>query len=263
MCSRLPLLNILGYEFSAAIAVVSSLLAGTGTAHAVARHASGERRHAVLRLIVRTGASYVGLLLIPMAVICANALAVRNCSWSDGLLFFLLLPVVSVLFSTSLGGFCGLHYRHPRSAFLVLVMLSFVYALALGYWTPAVFSYNFFYGYFPGLTYDEALVPDRTLILFRLVTLVAGGVVLWMAMLLARTTQAGQSTTQKGKALIEALVSPRRLPATLLMVAAAALLYAWRGPLGFEAPAGFVRGARRRLPDTPLHHLLSPSASLG
>jgi len=103
----------------------------------------------------------------------------------------MLLAPVSALFGVSLGFFCAVHFAHPRTLFLLLCFVLLAYSAGLGYFTPAVFSYNFLYGYFPGLTYDEVILVSRTLVLFRLLTLFVAAVLLWAGMI----TVAGSRTT--------------------------------------------------------------------
>jgi tetratricopeptide (TPR) repeat protein len=181
------------------------------------------------------------LLVIPLIVLWGNVLFVKNCSIPEGLQFFFLLPVVSVWFSASLGLFCAVHYRWSRTSFMAIMLASIAYAAAVGYLTPPIFSYNVFYGYFPGLSYDEILRISLSLVLFRLVTIGLGGILLRLALLLVQSSTATDSTVQKGSALVLTLVSRRhRVPAVGILVTLA-LLYSFRCDLGWEATAGFIQ----------------------
>src|SRR5512140_566474 len=190
ICTRVPLLNYLGYESSLTMAILISILSGILTIRWVqeAYYGSVEDHSADVRGTMR--ALWLSfkweliLLLVPLIILSANAFVVRNCSFSEGLAFFLLLPVVSVVFSSALGFFCALHYRKSKTIFFLLFIATFAYSLALGYFTPAIFSYNLFYGFFPGLTYDEALAPTGTLLLFRVLTLGIAALFTWMGYLL-------------------------------------------------------------------------------
>jgi tetratricopeptide (TPR) repeat protein len=195
--------------------------------------------------------THLTLLVIPLALMTGNALVIRNCSFTDGLLFFLLLPAVSVWFSVSVASFCALHYRRPRAVFIVWVLCSFGYAAVLGYVTPAVYAYNVFFGFFPGFTYDEGLRPDSTLVLFRLFTAGLGTLFFWLALVLASSTRAGDSTVTKGMKLLSALRTPRRAAAAIVASAALALVFAYRGELGFESPAAYVQVALGAMYETP------------
>jgi hypothetical protein len=251
VCTQIPLLQSLGYEFSALLALVSSIVSGLTTARYMSRHAQGELRPQAMLLFRKALATHLLLLLFPLAIMAGNAVFIRNCSFPDGLFFFLLLPVVSVWFSVCLAAFCALHYRHPRLIFLGVVVFTLVYALAIGYLTPAIFSYNLFYGYFPGLTYDEGLRPDGTLLLFRILTIGLGAALLVPASILARATNSGDSTLTRGLALLRALSVPPRLWWAAALAVLLALVYVYRGELGFESPAGYVQERLGAVHETP------------
>jgi hypothetical protein len=254
-CTQIPLLQSLGYEFSALLAFVSSIVSGLTTARYLSLHATGEQRPQAMLMFRKALATHLVLLLTPLVIMAGNAIFIRNCSFPDGLFFFLLLPVASVWFSVCLSAFSALHYRHPRFIFLGAVLLSVVYALAIGYLTPAIFSYNLFYGYFPGLTYDEGMRPDGTLLLFRILTIGLGALLLVPASILARSTNSGDSTVTKGLALLRALsVPPRRWWAAALVVLLV-FVYIYRGELGFESPSGFVQQRLGAVYETP-HFLI-------
>ena len=133
------------------------------------------------------------------------ALGLLACDPAEGVGFFLLLPFVTAIFTSSLGYFCAVHYRRAQLIYWSVFLLSVVYAIALGYYTPAIFSYNLFYGYFPGITYDELLPLTLTLVLFRILTLVCAGLLVWMAFLIESTCRPEDRTVTKGAALLRAL----------------------------------------------------------
>jgi tetratricopeptide (TPR) repeat protein len=238
--TQIPLLNYLGYEFSALTALLATFVAGFLTIHIAKSEADTERPLTIGTF--RNGLTLNTILLvIPLAVMLTNALFVKNCSLLDGLAFFFLLPVVTVWFASSLGFFCAVHYRFAKIVFVFMVVATFAYALALGYFTPAIYSYNFFYGFFPGLTYDETLTLTWTLVLFRVFTIFAGAVLLWMASLLLRHTTQSNPTWQKGIALLKALTAHRTRWGTLIVIVTVAAVFAFRCELGFESHRRFIQ----------------------
>lgn len=246
-CTQIPLVRTPGFEFAFVCAAAGSLMAGMLTVSLVkpayrAEHVHPEERQGSLRKQVRRAMTLNLLLLgIPLATVLISGLFLPLCDPLEGVAFFLLLPVVSVFFSVSLSIFCAIHFRFSKIVFLSVLAASGIYAAALGYFTPAIFSYNFFYGYFPGLSYDELLPLNVTLVLFRALTLLAGGVLLWLAGLLVRYTRAGDTTRQKGVRLLRALVTRRHLPVTLAIVLVSATVVVFRCELGFESTAPFVQ----------------------
>jgi tetratricopeptide (TPR) repeat protein len=247
LCTQIPLLNYLGFEFSVVTAVLASAVAGYTTISAVRIVYRGTASsppggsEETLRAWKAALWGNSALLVIPICVMLANAFVVRNCSLPLGLAFFGLIPAVTVLFSCCLGLFCTVHYAHPRSVYTFLAVCTVLYALGLGYWTPAIFSYNFFYGYFPGFTYDELLQLRLPLILFRLLTLVVAFLLFWMARLLLDSTSPEDGVRKKGFTLLRVMMSRQKAP---LALGAAALLiaaYALRCELGFESTASYIQ----------------------
>jgi tetratricopeptide (TPR) repeat protein len=248
VCTQIPLLNYLGFEFSFVIALVSSFVSAFLTIRLlrpVYRQADPPKSFLLsyFPAFLAALAINVFLLSVPLAIILVNALFVRNCSIFEGLGFFVLLPVVSVWFSNCLGFFTLVHYRRSRTVVLLMMVASFIYAGALGYFTPAIYSYNFFYGFFPGLSYDELLTITLTLVLFRVITIALGGVLLWLTALLVGSTVASDSTWVKGKTLLREMFQVTRGPVTVTLMSAIGLLVLFRCELGFETTAGYIQKA--------------------
>jgi len=241
VCTQIPLLNYLGFEFSLTIALLGSVTSAW-SGIACFRQRLRQPEPGPPRALFSGVLSWnLFLLLVPLLVVSVNALFVPNCSFGEGLLFYLLLPGVSVFFSTCLSFFVTIHYDHPRSVVAALFFLSLVYVAALGYLTPSIFSYNFFYGFFPGLTYDEVLNVTPTLVLFRAVTLLAGYTLMSAGLLILEEGPVSRSTLQKGLALVRALPGTGRGTVVLGLMLALGLTYVFRNELGFEASASYVR----------------------
>lgn len=239
VCTQFPLLNYLGFESSLVVALFSSAagcLLGISTMQQ--RMAEGD---SPLAVFLGALAAHLVLLLIPLLVFLLNALFVRNCSLFEGIAFYLLLPVVSVWFAHCLAFFCIQHYRRPRLVFLAFFAATMLYAVMIGYFTPGVFSYNVFYGYFPGFTYDEFLEISWTLVLFRLLTVLGGAVLLWLGWLIATQADRHALSLRKGLLLMKMLAEPGRRVVTFGILLGLILLYLFRCNLGFETTAGCIQ----------------------
>lgn len=242
-CTQFPLLNYLGYEFSATFALIASCVSAFLTISIVTNAAPDETvwEHTAKKAFKQALILNIVLLIVPFVVITTNAIFVRNCSFFEGILFFVLLPAVSCWFSCCLGFFCAVHYRWPKTVFTMMLLGTILYAVALGYFTPAIYSYNFFYGFFPGITYDEVLGISWSLVFFRVITLLLGAVILWMGLLLVNYSKPFETTASRGLALIRSLVERRRRWLTVGICATIVLLYTLRCELGFESTSGFIR----------------------
>jgi hypothetical protein len=124
---------------------------------------------------------------------------------------------------------------------MVAVVATVAYAVALGYFTPAIFSYNFFYGYFPGLSYDEVLTITWPLVAFRLLTILLGVALIWVALLVVRFGTPDLPLRKRWVEVATILGRPGRRGPALGIMAALVLVYVFRCPLGFESTAAYVQ----------------------
>ncbi|MBI5473358.1 MAG: hypothetical protein HY961_13520 [Ignavibacteriae bacterium] len=244
ICTQLPLLNYLGYEFSTVIALVGTFIAGFATIKSIRGSLQNPQSQIPDHALSAFKQSLIlnfTLLIIPLIVMLTNAFFVKNCSLLEGIGFFLLVPVVSVVFSSSLGFFCAIHYRLAKTVFVVIVLATFAEVLAVGYFTPAIFSYNFFFGYFPGLTYDEALGIGLPLVVFRLLTLVLAAALVWMTWLLLTNTKREDKTWEKGVALLGVMVQGKNTFITAALATLVIVTWWFRGELGFDSTSMFIQ----------------------
>jgi tetratricopeptide (TPR) repeat protein len=167
---NIPLFNYLGYESSFVIGVISSLLSGIWTISYLRKKFFYEdstidhfkeylKKSYIINLL---------LLIIPFVILSINAFFVRNCSFVNGIFFYLLLPVVSVIFSVALAAFIFSLFKRKIISFyvltLVLVILS---SVCVYYFYPQSFIYNSIFGYFSPMIYDEEMSISVWLILYR------------------------------------------------------------------------------------------------
>jgi tetratricopeptide (TPR) repeat protein len=221
LCTQVPLLDHPGFEFAFVFAVVGPLVAGRITiGMAAPRYRAGDpdQPFRVVPEVFRLTGISLALLLIPLAVILLNGLRVPLCDVGEGLMFFLLLPVTGVIFAVTWALFCTVHYRWPTFAFALFYLLTIAYALYLGYATPAIFSYNLFYGYFPGLTYDELLPLEWPLLLFRLFTLSLAGVLIGLTAIIARHADPSDGLLRKAVMLVRVLWGDYRTIAVAMIL---------------------------------------------
>jgi len=246
--TQLPLLNYLGYEFSVGIALLASFVSGFLTIKSVRQSLNEASTHHSSLIPKHTSSAFkqslllnLILLIIPLAVMLTNAFFVKNCSLLEGFGFFLLLPVVSVIFSSSLGFFCAVHYRRAKTVFVFIFLATIAEVLAVGYFAPAIFSYNFFFGYFPGLTYDEALGIGLSLVLFRMLTLILAAALVWMAMLILKNTNIEDKAWEKGMTLLGVIVQGRNVFITAAIATLIIVTWWFRGELGFDSSSSFIQ----------------------
>jgi hypothetical protein len=156
MCS-VPLLGVHGAESALALGILLPALCAFGSA-ALTQRALTQEPGGLAPLFART-LGFAGLLwLLPVALLWADSLRVRNCSPLEGLTFMLLGPGFSVALAALTGLTCALLglRRAPLWAAAIPV-LSMLLAVSRFYTGPGIFAYGHYFGFFPGTLYDEGV----------------------------------------------------------------------------------------------------------
>lgn len=171
-----PLIGTLGFEYSATTAIVLSLLSVIISASLI----SSEKFSAGRRKVNSTpiGSIFIiNFLLLAVAFIVglSSTLIKQDCYLKEGSLFFLLIPAISVFFSTSLGLIAGYFFgRKGIFVGLVVILITALHAVWSLYNGISIFVYNPIFGLFPGPLYDEAIPITLTLIISRINVLLWG-----------------------------------------------------------------------------------------
>ena len=171
-----PLIGTLGFEFS----IITALLLSFVTVIVAATLISSEQKEKGPKKssIASTGSIYFItflLLLIAFTVGYLSSILKGDCYIKEGSLFFLLIPTVSVFFSTSVGLFWG--YFLGRKGIIIglaTIFIIAIYALWKLYHGISLFVYNPIFGFFPGPLYDEAIPITLTLVISRITVLFWG-----------------------------------------------------------------------------------------
>jgi len=171
-----PLIGTLGFEFSAITALLLSFLTVIIAASLINsdRIERGTKRNSLAHI----GSIYfINFLLLLIAFIVGylSSLLKGDCYINEGSLFFLLIPTVSVFFSTSVGLFWG-YFLGRKGIIIGLITIFFMALFALWklYSGVSLFVYNPIFGFFPGPLYDEAIPITLTLIIARITILLWG-----------------------------------------------------------------------------------------
>ncbi len=172
--TQAPLFNYLGFEFSALLTIPTSLISGILTIQFLREHQTKPLTQRTWLLVV---IDYLRvnllLLVIPFVIISLNAFAVKNCAYGKGVLYFLLLPVITAIFSVSLSLVIGTVFKKSKTMFVIAVIGLLSHSVVVTYTQPQLFAYNFIVGFFPGITYDETSTDMNALIVYREFTLIA------------------------------------------------------------------------------------------
>ena len=178
--ANLPLFNLLAFEFCAVLALCISFAGAHVTLtviHETKRRPDalqGPPHRVVLQCFGQGLLLNAGLLGLPLGIILLNAFRVENCNFTEGFLFFLLLPVISGLYATAAGVFFGTWIQKRWLAFLLYLLyllLSCIPVVLNLIVHPPVFAYHATFGYFPGPIYDFVVPITETLLIARAETL--------------------------------------------------------------------------------------------
>lgn len=172
---RLPLTNILGFEFSFANSVLLTF-AGNCFAISSSKRKFQRKEIAVLSIII---------VFLPLLLGMVNGLFIRNCSLFDGILFYFVFVPVSFIFGFSVGHFFSLIkvYRKCVFSFFCLLIIIF-YSVGIYYYSPQLYLFNPVFCFFPGLIYDEEIKLTENIIYYRLIILFISGLLIYLVNLL-------------------------------------------------------------------------------
>ena len=175
--TQMPLVDDLGFEFAFLTAFIATFVAGLMTLHLVnGWRSSRDRNTRLSALLCLLFGLTLSTLLLPLAVMFVKSWISGFCNVPEGLTFYLLLPGISVLWSTAVALICALATNRKLHATLLFLGAMFVsigisvFRLAT---QPPVFAYNPIIGYFPGPIYDEVVVITSTLLVARAIVLVS------------------------------------------------------------------------------------------
>jgi hypothetical protein len=172
----LPLTRYFSFEFSVCNSVLIVFLSGTYTVNFLRSEEplSSKRERIWYNLIPAIAA----FLLIPLLFGLINSLLSISCSLIEGLYFYLIIVVPSVIIGLSLGMLSVLLIRKFKLIlFLIIYFLLLFSPLIEIYYNPQVYFYNPIIVYFPGTIYDEALSINAKLIVYRLLNLLYFGII--------------------------------------------------------------------------------------
>jgi len=165
----LPLTNVFGYEFSALNALLLSFLSGLFSISFLKSLVKENQKFSIENYL----SALRWMIFVPFAISVINSMIFGFCSFTDGLLFYLVITFPSVVIGGALGSAIFFSVKKFRilSFVILYLMILFISAFEI-YFNPQVFLYNPLFAYFPGTIYDEGLSVDSKLILYRLFNLI-------------------------------------------------------------------------------------------
>jgi hypothetical protein len=160
----LPLTNVFGYEFSAINALLLSFLSGLFSISFLKSLVKENQKFNAKNYL-----SFLRwMLFLPFAISVINSIIFGFCSFTDGLLFYLVITFPSVIIGSAIGTSTYFLVNKFRViAFIVFYLLILFITVLEIYFNPQIYLYNPLFAYFPGTIYDEGLSVDLKLTLYR------------------------------------------------------------------------------------------------
>lgn len=239
-----PLLNTVGYEFSAFMGIAAGFGGGFFTLALFRKKIPDAEQLApidYLRFLLNAAVQNMLALLLPVIVITANALFVKNCNMFQGLAFVFLIPCVTVLFSIALSGLIAVIVAHAKTVYAIIAVILLLSPVIHTYFEPQLYAYNVFFGYFPGFSYDELLLITPTFILFRILTLCAALLFLVCGAAVVSATARRENVWRKLRSLAIILTKPRYAVTAIPLIVILAGSYYFRHELSFESSVSYVQ----------------------
>ncbi|MGI9533763.1 MAG: hypothetical protein ACR2NW_02330 [Thermodesulfobacteriota bacterium] len=192
----IPLIGVLGYEYAVISALLFSFISVFISAEIINDYYSKPLSN------INTSDVLIKLVLINISLLLANFLVglvssffKKDCNIELGIGFYILIPLITVIFSTSIGVLTGTIFK--RRGFItgsIILFLIIIYSLWALYSQQHIFFYNAIIGYFPGSVYDKNIQITSTLIIYRTV------IFLW-AILIFTTVLTINASRKKGLGL--------------------------------------------------------------
>ncbi len=181
------LLGIPGYEAAQAQTLFFALASGFLTITIFNRRSSEATD--LLTSASWSAFALLGMLAVNTAIICVSGFFRGTCQWADGLLWFALLPLPTIILGVASGSLAAASFRKRRTAYIAyLLFASFmlIWELLVIWKLPVTFAYNMLLGYFPGPVYDRAVRVSVALAASRFEALSLSTVFFCLAALIAR-----------------------------------------------------------------------------
>lgn len=159
----IALLNTFGYEFAAVNGLLFVIIAGLFTLNKIQK-----AEFDLIKILKYLLVFY----FLPLIITLINSLLTMFCSFWDGMLFYLLISLPSLLLGFSLALLIDFYFKKlKRSVFIFIILLLALIPVIEIYFYPQIYFYSPLIGFFPGNIYDEGLSPDLKLFWHQIVVL--------------------------------------------------------------------------------------------
>jgi hypothetical protein len=221
-----PLTNVFGYEFSVINSLLLTLLSGIYSIYFF--HSSLPNKYEIFSKELLT--SLILFLVVPFCISVVNSLINGFCSFWDGLFFYLVITLPSILIGSALGAVSLYFINRFQVALFIILYIGILSIIAFEiYFYPQIYVYNPILGFFPGTIYDEGIVVSGKLVLYRLFNIIFFGFIFFASV---------KQLCSKKKKINKSL--------TLITIVIAGLFYLFSSDLGYSTTANSLANALGR-----------------
>jgi hypothetical protein len=175
---RLPLTNVFGYEFSVVNSLLLVLFSGIYSVYFLKSFTPKESIVVNKELFF----SLSFFLLLPFCISIINSIINGFCSFWDGLLFYIVITLPSILIGAALGAGSVLLMNRFQVVLVFILYIGILLIIAFEiYFNPQVYVYNPIIGFFPGTIYDEGIEVTGKLILYRIFNIIFFGFIFFIS----------------------------------------------------------------------------------
>ncbi|MCI0706549.1 MAG: hypothetical protein L0Y80_03570 [Ignavibacteriae bacterium] len=246
VCTQIPLFNYLGFEFSALAALVLGFIAGIATISLWNKHTPAQPdipldEEGFWRYLKSVASALLLLSMLPALVMSANAALIKNCSFSQGLIFYGLLVVPGVAFCSLLALLISVSsFKWKKTWFTLAYLLTLLHIAFVTFTRPQIYAFNPIIGFFPGITYDETMQIEGRLLLYRWATVSASLLLFIVAVVLHRSRTRAKVIRDGQAGSSHKTWHVTELAGAMLLTAIIVGVFIFSSRLGLSSPRSYV-----------------------
>ena len=175
----IPLISEFGYETS----VFWGGFFGIGSCFYTAVQWKSQEQNSCIDKYLSTGKIPVLIFAFISFLYFVRLIIIPTCDPEIGVAFWILIPSISLFWGLALGSLIGRYAKSPILTIFLVLFLELIWVLFRLAFEPPIQVYEWFFGWFAGSLYDEAINIPTPLILSRVVVfLFAVAVSLWIVL---------------------------------------------------------------------------------
>lgn len=168
---NLPLTKYFSFEFSVVNSIFISFLFGLLTIHLFKFKKENEIESS--RQSKNIYYYSIIILIIPIVIAFINSLFSINCSFIDGMKYYIVIVFPAVIVGAGIASVSN--FISNKLSFLIFILiwlLILIIPLFEFYFNPQIYFYNPIFAFYPGTIYDEEILIDIKLISYRIINII-------------------------------------------------------------------------------------------